>query len=140
MSAHPAPGPVAGLRGVEFASIGPGPHCAMLLWDLGAEVLRIDREGGNGWPNPVADRGRAAVTVDIRNDAGKAFCLDACDHADVLIEGFRPGAMERLELGPEVLLERNPGLVYGRMTGWGQDGPSPRQRGTTSTRRDRHSA
>lgn len=118
-----ASGPLAGLRVVEFASIGPGPHCAMLLSDLGAEVLRIDREGGNGWPNPVVDRGRANVTVDIRSEDGKAFCLDAVDHADVLIEGFRPGVMERLGLGPDILCERNPRLVYGRMTGWGQTGP-----------------
>lgn len=116
-------GPLAGLRVVEFASIGPGPHCAMLLSDLGADVLRIDREGGNGWPNPVVDRGRATITLDIRSDEGKAACLDVCDKADVLIEGFRPGVMERLGLGPDVMLERNPRLVYGRMTGWGQTGP-----------------
>lgn len=116
-------GPLVGLRVVEFASIGPGPHCGMLLSDLGAEVLRIDREGGNGWPNPVVDRGRASVTIDIRTDEGRAFCFDVCDHADVLIEGYRPGVMERLGLGPDVLLHRNPRLVYGRMTGWGQEGP-----------------
>lgn len=117
------PGPLAGLRVVEFTGIGPGPHCAMLLSDLGAEVLRIDREGGNGWPNPVVDRGRGSLTVDIRSEAGRLTCLDATDAADVLIEGFRPGVMERLGLGPDVLLNRNPRLVYGRMTGWGQDGP-----------------
>jgi len=116
-------GPLAGLRVVEFVSIGPGPHCAMLLADLGAEVLRIDREGGNGWPNPVVDRGRAAVTVNIRSEAGQAYCLDVADHADVVIEGFRPGVMERLGLGPDVLLARNPRLVFGRITGWGQTGP-----------------
>ncbi len=116
-------GPLAGIRIVEFASIGPGPHCAMLLSDLGAEVLRIDREGGNGWPNAIADRGRATTTVDIRTPEGKSFCLEACDMADMIIEGFRPGVMERLGLGPDVLLERNARLIYGRMTGWGQDGP-----------------
>jgi len=116
-------GPLAGLRVIEFAGIGPGPHCAMLLSDMGADVLRIDREGGNGWPNPVVDRGRAIAVVDIRSAEGRAFCLDASDHADVVIEGFRPGVMERLGLGPEVMRKRNPRLIYGRMTGWGQDGP-----------------
>jgi alpha-methylacyl-CoA racemase len=116
-------GPLAGLRVLEFSSIGPGPHCAMLLADLGAEVLRIDREGGNGWPNPIVDRGRSTVVVDIRSDDGRAYGLQAADRADVLIEGFRPGVMERLGLGPDVLLARNPRLVYGRVTGWGQEGP-----------------
>jgi alpha-methylacyl-CoA racemase len=116
-------GPLAGLRVLEFSSIGPGPHCAMLLADLGAEVLRIDREGGNGWPNPIVDRGRSTVVVDIRSDDGRAYCLRAADNADVLIEGFRPGVMERLGLGPDILLARNPRLVYGRVTGWGQEGP-----------------
>lgn len=95
----------------------------MLLSDLGAEVLRIDREEGNGWPNAIADRGRATATVDIRTPAGRDFCLEACNMADIVIEGFRPGVMERLGLGPDVLLERNARLIYGRMTGWGQDGP-----------------
>jgi len=116
-------GPLAGLRVLEFSSIGPGPHCAMLLADLGADVLRIDREGGNGWPNPIVDRGRSTIVVDIRSDDGRAYCLQAADSADVLIEGFRPGVMERLGLGPDVLLARNPRLVYGRVTGWGQEGP-----------------
>jgi alpha-methylacyl-CoA racemase len=119
----PAQGPLAGLRVVEFVGIGPGPHCAMLLSDLGAEVIRIDREGGNGWPNPIADRGRATVTLDVRTPEGIAACLDLLDEADVLIEGFRPGTMERLGLGPEAVHARNPGLVYGRITGWGQTGP-----------------
>lgn len=117
------PGPLAGLRVLEFASIGPGPHCAMLLADMGADVVRIEREGGNGWPNPVADRGRAVMVLDIRSEAGRERCLELADQADVLIEGFRPGVMERLGLGPEVLCARNPRLVYGRMTGWGQSGP-----------------
>ena len=116
-------GPLVGLRVIEFASIGPGPHCAMLLADLGADVLRIEREGGNGWPNPVVDRGRAKLTVDIRTEDGRNLCLDAAEKADVIIEGFRPGVMERLGLGPDVMLGRNPRLIYGRMTGWGQDGP-----------------
>jgi len=116
-------GPLSGVRVVEFASIGPGPHCAMLLSDLGAEVLRIDKEGGNGWSNAIVDRGRATTFVDIRTDAGREFCLEACNEADVVIEGFRPGVMERLGLGPEALLGRNPRLIYGRVTGWGQEGP-----------------
>jgi alpha-methylacyl-CoA racemase len=115
--------PLAGVRVVEFASIGPGPYCAMLLSDLGAEVLRIDREGGNGWPNPVMDRGRARLSLDIRSDEGRAKALEAVSLADVLIEGFRPGVMERLGLGPDVVHARNSRLVYGRMTGWGQVGP-----------------
>jgi len=122
-------GPLAGLRVVEFASIGPGPHCAMLLSDLGAEVLRIDRPGGNGWPNPIMDRGRATLTLDIRSEEGRAAAAEAATFADVLIEGFRPGVMERLGLGPDVLLAANPRLVYGRMTGWGQEGPLARVAG-----------
>jgi alpha-methylacyl-CoA racemase len=116
-------GPLDGLRVLEMVSIGPGPHCAMLLADLGAEVVRFDRPGGNGWPNPVVDRGRYSLTVDIRDNAGRELCLAAAEKADVLIEGFRPGVMERLGLGPEVLLERNRRLVYARITGWGQTGP-----------------
>ena len=122
-------GALAGLRVVEFASIGPGPHCAMLLADHGADVIRIDRPGGNGWPNPIMDRGRATMTLDIRSDEGRATALDLCDRADVVIEGFRPGVMERLGLGPDDLLARNAALVYGRMTGWGQDGPLARRAG-----------
>jgi alpha-methylacyl-CoA racemase len=95
----------------------------MLLADLGAEVLRIEREGGNGWPNPVVDRGRKRLTLDIRTDAGREQCLALAEGADVLIEGFRPGVMERLGLGPEQAHARNRRLVYGRMTGWGQTGP-----------------
>ena len=120
---HVSSGPLAGVRVVEFAGIGPGPHAAMLLSDLGAEVLRIGRAGAEGPPNPVAGRGRHRLSLDLRDEAGLAAALEACDRADVLIEGFRPGVMERLGLGPDVLLQRNPRLVYGRMTGWGQDGP-----------------
>lgn len=122
----PAPeasGPLAGVRVIEFTGIGPGPHAAMMLSDLGADVLRIDRVGGGGLPNPVVDRGRAVVEVDIRTDEGRAYCLDAAAHADVLIEGFRPGVMERLGLGPDAMFARNGRLIYGRMTGWGQTGP-----------------
>lgn len=128
-TATPRQGPLLGLRVLEFASIGPGPHCAMLLADLGAEVIRIEREGGNGWPNPVADRGRKRLTLDIRTEAGRERCLTLAEGADVLIEGFRPGVMERLGLGPEQVHGRNPRLVYGRMTGWGQTGPLAKSAG-----------
>ncbi|SDR82238.1 alpha-methylacyl-CoA racemase [Halopseudomonas litoralis] len=116
-------GPLAGLRVLEFAGIGPGPHCAMQLADMGADVLRIERPGGNGWPNPVVDRGRTCITLDIRTEEGRQRCLELAQRADVLIEGYRPGVMERLGLGPDVLAELNPRLIYGRMTGWGQSGP-----------------
>ncbi|MET0386695.1 MAG: CaiB/BaiF CoA-transferase family protein [Polyangiales bacterium] len=116
-------GPLSGLRVVEFAGIGPGPHVAMLLANLGAEVLRIDRPGGNGYPNPIVDHGLSALTIDIRTDEGRARCLDLIELVDVVIEGSRPGVMERLGLGPDVMLQRNHRLVYGRMTGWGQTGP-----------------
>ena len=124
-----ASGPLAGLRVVEFASIGPGPHCAMQLADMGAEVLRIDREGGNGWPNPIVDRGRGTLSLDIRTEQGRAAAIEAATHADILIEGLRPGVMERLGLGPDEMLKRNPRLIYGRMTGWGQEGPLARAAG-----------
>jgi alpha-methylacyl-CoA racemase len=120
---HSSGGPLKGARVVEFVGIGPGPYCAMLLSDLGAEVLRIDRADGNGWPNPAHDRGRATLALDIKSDEGRAMCREAVRNADILIEGFRPGVMERLGLGPDELLALNPRLIYGRMTGWGQQGP-----------------
>jgi alpha-methylacyl-CoA racemase len=103
----------------------------MLLSDLGAEVLRIEREGGAwpGWPDPGLERGRATLQLDLRTEAGRERCLSATDHADVLIEGYRPGVMERLGLGPDVVMARNPRLIYGRMTGWGQEGPLARSAG-----------
>lgn len=116
-------GPLSGLRVVEFASIGPGPHCAMLLSDLGAEIVRIDRHEGQDWPNPIMDRGRHILRVDIRSPEGRGLCLAAVEKADVLIEGFRPGVMERLGLGPVPTLAANPRLIYARLTGWGQEGP-----------------
>ena len=117
-----AAGPLSGLKVIEFAGIGPGPHVAMLLADMGAEVVRIERPG-TPVSNPVVERARHRAAVDLKSDEGKAFCLDAAAKADVLIEGFRPGVMERLGLGPDELLSLNPKLVYARMTGWGQDGP-----------------
>jgi alpha-methylacyl-CoA racemase len=122
-------GPLAGLRVLEFVSIGPGPHCAMLLSDLGAEVVRIDRAGGNGWPNPIVDRGRHVMTVDIREPAGRELCMAAAAKADVLIEGFRPGVMERRGLGPDDISTVNPRLIYARLTGWGQQGPLAQRAG-----------
>jgi len=115
-------GPLVGLKVVEFASIGPGPHCCMLLCDLGAQVLRIDRPSGTYYSNSVLERGRSSVTLDISAPEGRETALAIADKADVLVEGMRPGVMERLGLGPEVICKRNPRIVYGRMTGWGQSG------------------
>lgn len=122
-------GPLHGLRVVELASIGPGPFAAMLLADLGADVIRIDRTepSGLGVPMParfdIAGRGRRSVALDIKRAAGRDAALRLIDRADVLIEGWRPGVAERLGLGPDDCLARNPALVYGRMTGFGQQGP-----------------
>ena len=119
-----AQGPLSGLKIVEFAGIGPGPFCGMLLSDLGADVVRIDRKGGGrGSPADVTARGRRSVALDLKNPAAIETCLKLMEEADGIIEGFRPGVMERLGLGPDVALKRNPKLVYGRMTGWGQFGP-----------------
>lgn len=115
-------GPLGSVKVVEFASLGPGPFCAMLLSDLGAEVVRIDRPGST-IPTTVTSRGRCDLPLDLKQPAAVSACLDIIAAADVVLEGFRPGVMERLGLGPEPALERNPSLVYGRMTGWGQDGP-----------------
>ncbi len=120
-------GPLHGIRVVELAGIGPGPFCAMLLADLGAEVVRVDRPGGTGVAvDPARDllnRGRRSVTVDLKHPDGPGVVLRLADRADVLLEGYRPGVAERLGIGPDACLARNPRLVYGRMTGWGQDGP-----------------
>ncbi|MEL7446533.1 MAG: CaiB/BaiF CoA-transferase family protein [Pseudomonadota bacterium] len=115
-------GPLTGLRVVEFVGIGPGPHVAMLLADLGAEVVRIEREGTQIM-NPVVERARHRVAVNVKSEEGRQFCLDAVKVADVVLEGFRPGVMERLGLGPDDLVAINDRLIYARMTGWGQDGP-----------------
>jgi alpha-methylacyl-CoA racemase len=124
-------GPLHGLKVIEFAGIGPGPFAAMLFADMGAEVVRIERKSAvrrplsllSLGPFDVASRGRGSVTLDVKRHAGRDAALRLIDQADALIEGFRPGVMERLGLGPEICLARNPRLVYGRMTGWGQDGP-----------------
>lgn len=117
-------GPLAGLRVVEFAGLGPAPFCGMMLSDLGAEVVLLDRPGSTPPPaHAVSRRGKTHLPVDLKSPQGIGLCLDLIERADILIEGYRPGVMERLGLGPDVALARNPALVYGRMTGWGQDGP-----------------
>lgn len=117
-------GPLEGVRVVEFAGIGPGPFAAMLLSDMGAEIIRIDRKGGRTpSKGEITYRGRDAVELDMKKADGVEAALKLISQADALIEGFRPGVMERLGVGPEVCLHRNPRLVYGRMTGWGQEGP-----------------
>jgi alpha-methylacyl-CoA racemase len=116
-------GPLAGFRIVEFAGIGPGPFACMMLADMGAEVVTLDRVGAKKSLKSVAGRGRKIVELDLKEKAAVAQVLDLLAGADALIEGFRPGVMERLGLGPDVVLARNPKLVYGRMTGWGQEGP-----------------
>jgi alpha-methylacyl-CoA racemase len=119
-----AQGPLDGLKVVEFAGLGPAPFCGMLLSDLGADVLRIDRKDARpAKPFHVTHRGRRSLALDLKNGEAVALCLDLFARADIVFEGFRPGVMERLGLGPDVALKRNPKLVYGRMTGWGQDGP-----------------
>jgi alpha-methylacyl-CoA racemase len=119
-----AHGPLSGLKVVEFAGIGPGPFCGMLLSDLGADVVRIDRKGGRGGAkSDVTSRGRRSVALDLKTPEAIEACLTLIEGADILFEGFRPGVMERLGLGPDVALKRNPKLVFGRMTGWGQTGP-----------------
>ncbi len=120
-------GPLDGIRVLELAGIGPGPFAAMLLADMGADVIRLARPGQaapiGGGAFDAVDRGRPTLEVDLKLSDGRELALSLTDRADALIEGFRPGVMERLGLGPEVLLPRNPRLVYGRMTGYGQDGP-----------------
>ncbi|MGD0192223.1 MAG: CaiB/BaiF CoA-transferase family protein [Rhizomicrobium sp.] len=117
-------GPLTGIRIVEFQGIGPGPFAAMLLSDMGADVIRIDRKGGRT-PHKaeITYRGRPAVALDLKKPEAVEAALKLIEKSDALIEGFRPGVMERLGLGPDVCLKRNPKLVFGRMTGWGQTGP-----------------
>ena len=122
-------GPLQGFTVIEIASIGPGPFCGMMLADMGADVIRINRLDGSGLPIPleprfdVMTRGRRSLALDLKHPQAPAVVLRLCGTADALIEGFRPGVMERLGLGPETCLEANPRLIYGRMTGWGQEGP-----------------
>ena len=118
-------GPLTGIRVVEMAGIGPGPFTAMMLSDLGAEVIRVDRlsHKGIGYRANVLNRGRKSIAVDLKNPRGVETTLRLIEQADVVLEGFRPGVMERLGLGPEKCLSVNPRLIFGRMTGWGQTGP-----------------
>ncbi len=130
----PASGPLAGIRIVELAGIGPGPFAGMLLSDMGADVLRIDRAASvTGKPTNenivILERGRRSVGVDLKRPEGVECVLRLVERADALIEGYRPGVVERLGIGPDACLARNPRLVYGRMTGWGQDGPLARAAG-----------
>ena len=122
-------GPLSGLKILEFEAIGPGPFCGMMLADMGADVLVVDRSGESGLgiargrKFDVMLRGRRSVTLDLKSQDGVAAAIQLAAKADAIIEGFRPGVMERLGLGPDALLAANPKLVYGRMTGWGQEGP-----------------
>ena len=127
-------GPLAGIKVVELAGLGPGPHAAMLLADLGADVLRVERPVPSAGAVLGGDRddllrNRRSITLDLKSPEGVERLLDIVEHADVMIEGLRPGAVERLGVGPDAAFARNPGLVYGRITGWGQDGPRARTAG-----------
>jgi alpha-methylacyl-CoA racemase len=120
-------GPLRGVKVVELAGIGPGPHAATILADLGADVIRIDRPGGAGTGMPTdtdfLTRGRPSIALNLKDPAAVEVALDLVEQADILLEGMRPGVTERIGLGPDACLERNPGLIHGRMTGWGQTGP-----------------
>mgnify|MGYP003109309654 CR=1 FL=1 len=119
-------GPLKGIKIIEMAGIGPGPFCAMMLSDMGADVIRIDRPGGHnllGLDYDILNRGRRSIALDLKTPEGVETVLKLVEKADGLIEGFRPGVMEKLGLGPDICQKSNPKLVYGRMTGWGQDGP-----------------
>ena len=136
-------GPLTGLKVLEMPAIGPVPFCGMLLADLGADVLRLDRTEDSGLGIAIETRyellgrGKKSLALDIKSDAGRQAVLKLMERADIVLEGFRPGTMERLGLGPEVALARNPRLVYGRMTGWGQEGP---HRGSSRPRHQLHRA
>jgi alpha-methylacyl-CoA racemase len=122
-------GPLTGLRIIELAGIGPVPFAGMMLADHGAEVIRVERPGASPTPGDPLLRSRITINIDLKSTKGAAELRSLCKSADGLIEGFRPGVMERLGLGPDVLLGDNPKLVYGRMTGWGQDGPLAQKAG-----------
>lgn len=116
-------GPLSGVKIIELAGIGPGPFCGMMLSDMGADVIRVDRPGGVDGTRDVLCRGRRSIAVNLKSPEGVEVVLKLCEKSDALFEGFRPGVTERLGVGPDECLARNPGLVYGRMTGWGQNGP-----------------
>ena len=133
-TATAASGPLRGLRVIELAGIGPGPHAAMILADLGADVVQVDRPGGGFAMLPPGStdhllRGRRSVVLDLKDPADHQRLLELIAVADIFLEGYRPGVVERLGLGPEVCTELNPGLIYARMTGWGQTGPLARTAG-----------
>ncbi len=125
-------GPLKGISVIELAGLGPGPYCGMMLADMGAEVIRVERkraaEGSSASIDPML-RNRKSIVLNLKNPRGVDVLLRLLDRSDALFEGFRPGVVERLGIGPDVCLARNPGLVYGRMTGWGQDGPLARAAG-----------
>src|ERR1700704_1553644 len=119
-------GPLNGVTVVELAGIGPGPFCAMMLADMGARVIRIDaatERSQDYTPNPVLERGRSSIAIDLKSVQGQQIALSLIASADVLVESYRPGVAERLGLGPAQCRAVNPQLIYGRMTGWGQEGP-----------------
>ena len=126
-----ASGPLKGVRVIEFAGLGPGPFAGMMLSDMGAEILRIDRKsaGKVGPERTIHARGGRSLALDLKEQNDVDLCLRLCDRAEIIFEGNRPGVMERLGLGPDILLARNPKLVYGRITGWGQSGPLARTAG-----------
>src|SRR6201995_4974181 len=131
MTRRKSMGPLAGVKVIEIAGIGPGPFCGMMLADMGADVLRIDRADavGRNARNDLLNRGKRSVAMDLKNPKAIETVLSLIEKADALTEGFRPGVMERLGLGPDVALKRTPRLVYGRMTGFGQDGPMAKAAG-----------
>ena len=121
-----ATGPLKGIKVIELAGVGPGPFCAMLLADMGADVIRIDRVGidhSDYTPNPVLERGRRSIALDLKSYDGRAILMKMLAQADVLIESYRPGVAERLGIGPDDVSEINDRLIYGRLSGWGQTGP-----------------
>jgi alpha-methylacyl-CoA racemase len=125
-------GPLEGVKIIEVGGIGPGPFCGMMLSDMGAEIIRVERKGGLSLSDPKYDlltRNRKSISLNLRKPQGVRTLLRMLEQVDALQEGFRPGVMEKLGIGPDVCLERNPGLVYGRMTGWGQEGPLARAAG-----------
>jgi alpha-methylacyl-CoA racemase len=125
-------GPLKGVKIIEFGGIGPGPFCAMMLSDMGADIIRIERKGQLSFTEPKYDvmmRNRRSIGINLRKPEGTAAVLKMVAQVDALQEGFRPGVMEKLGLGPDVCLAKNPALVYGRMTGWGQEGPLSRAAG-----------
>jgi alpha-methylacyl-CoA racemase len=122
-------GALDGIRVIELAGIGPGPFAAMMLADHGAEVIRVTRPGAAHEPTDILNRSRRTLTLDLKAESDREVLKVLVRSADALIEGFRPGTMERLGLGPEALFAENPALVYGRMTGWGQQGPLARAAG-----------